>query len=119
MPQNPVLSRLVPAAPAVGTLALASALRAIPAETTAARATNPNWKSQADRESLTPTSLHGERAATSRRDLHGQDGLHSDQLNLTERFTRIDPEMIDDRIRVSGAAVEGREPVREFGGGKE
>jgi len=27
-------------------------------------------------------------------------GLHSDQLRLTERFTRIDPEMIDYRIRV-------------------
>jgi len=116
-------------------------------------------------------------------------GLHSAQLKLTERFTRIDPQMIDYRIRVedpatwtapftvrltitqqpgyqlyeyschegngavgyalsgerayekmvadakakglpipprtmgmevySGAAVEGREPVREFGGGKE
>jgi hypothetical protein len=36
-------------------------------------------------------------------------GLHSDQLKLTERFTRIDPEMIDYRIRVEdpGYALSG------------
>jgi len=32
-------------------------------------------------------------------------GLHSDQLKLTERFTRIDPEMIDYRIRVEDPAT--------------
>jgi len=32
-------------------------------------------------------------------------GPHSDQLKLTERFTRIDPEMIDYRIRVEDPAT--------------
>src|SRR5688572_7281759 len=32
-------------------------------------------------------------------------GLHSDQLKLTERFTRIDPDMIDYRIRVEDPAT--------------
>jgi hypothetical protein len=32
-------------------------------------------------------------------------GLHSDQLKLTERFTRIDPAMIDYRIRVDDPAT--------------
>jgi hypothetical protein len=42
-------------------------------------------------------------------------GLHSVQLNLVERFTRMEPQM----NVYSGAAVEGRQPVREFGDGKE
>jgi hypothetical protein len=144
-----------------------SALRAIPAEATAAKAKDPNWKAprtawghpdldgvwtsddmrgiptsrqaaMGARESLTPEEFArragGDESSRDRADnrphiassikqymcdARGRwegdtlvvettnftdktsfSGLHSDQLKLTEWFTRIDPEMIDYRIRV-------------------
>ena len=82
MPQNLLPSRLVPAALAV------AALAGVP---------------------LDLVSAAQERA---RRALPVETTAHSDQRKLIARFTRIDTEMIDDRIRVE-------DPVCEFGGGKE
>lgn len=47
------------------------------------------------------TTRHG--AGPSRAARHMDDGRHarhSEQLRLTERFTRIDPEMVDYEIRI-------------------